>query len=437
MTTELNKKLLDAAKKGQPRKIQEFIDLGADVNCMSDDGDRPLELAIEAKDIASIKALLKHNAAIDYPKEQADHRRSTGLTLACEEGFISAVKLFVDNGAAINVPDGEKPPLMVAMLRTRSHNPAFKNNATTIVNYLIDNGANLNCRYICAGTPLLIATEIDDNDYELLRTLLEKGADLNQPLYADSDMTLLSALDNERYDIDGAAKYIIAQHMAKHGILADNKIPSGMYRSIDDQLVIAAALGNPVLIDALIEQGANVNAKSSKAIKELKINYDDTAMMIAAKLSDISLIDKFHSLGADVSEAFKFAISERKFPVIEFLLDKIDSNKLNEGLIYTCINYYSDKNEIIKLLLSHGADVNFKGVSGDTTFEVAVKRNIPKVVSLLLESGQPVSNQDIQGIVERNNQYLCDDIKNLLKSHMESNQLSAELSEQNANTLSN
>lgn len=433
MPTTLDEQLLQAAKNGQPKKIQALIDLGADVNHVSDhratSGLRPLEMAIESGDIASIKALLKNNAVIDYPENYKAlyGHRSTALALACDKGFVNAVKLLVEHGAKIDVPDGDNPPLISAMILSRSHNLEIKNNALTIINYLVDNGANLNCRNSCAGTPLMIATRLKDNDYELLRTLLEKGADLNQPLYAGNNETLLIVLDDERYNIDGAAKHIIKRHARTLGLLSENEVDSVMRKSLDDQLVIAAAIGNPILIDSLVKQGANVNAKATKSVEGLNVRTDDTAFMVAARVTDISLMEKLNSIGADNSGLLNFAISENNFPVAEFLLDKINKDELNKGLRYGCYNCYTDKNEMIKLLLSKGADINFKGDNGETTFEMVVKRNQSGLVSILLASGQPVSNQDIKGILERNYHYINADIEKMLKSHMESNDLSVSL----------
>jgi len=92
---------------------------------------------------------------------------------------------------------------------------------------------------------------------------------------------------------------------------------------------------------------------------------------------------------------------------VQFLLDSnvdkdyISKVRKNNALMWTILhcNENNNRNEIIRLLLIHGANPNIRSLdSNETAFEIAMKSNHLSIVSLFLEMGFDPNNSSLNGI---------------------------------------
>jgi Tol biopolymer transport system component/ankyrin repeat protein len=124
---------------------------------------------------------------------------------------------------------------------------------------------------------------------------------------------------------------------------------------------------DPAMVRALVEYGADVNAKTLEGY---------TVLMGAAAAGDLGLVRLLLAHGANVSGGHEPAIvaaarSDR--PAVAKLL------------------------AVVRLLLARGADVNDRGPDGETALMAACNRARPRMVKLLLDHGADVNLQSDDG----------------------------------------
>lgn len=165
-------------------------------------------------------------------------------------------------------------------------------------------------------------------------------------------------------------------------------------------MIIAASNGYKDIVNLLINNGADVNAK-----------YKDgcTALMVAAKwghhfavenlLNNRSNIDVDARANNDVT-ALMLAADNGHTPIVEALLSKgADINtKSKDGdtaLIFASKKGYK---EIVELLLDKGAKVNAKNKWGTTALLIAVDQGYTNIVDILLKYGADPNEKNDDGL---------------------------------------
>lgn len=118
----------------------------------------------------------------------------------------------------------------------------------------------------------------------------------------------------------------------------------------------------------LISQGANVDAKSE---------WGDTPLRMAVLFKDIEVVKFLVSKGADVNA--KYFVSERTYAVNESTA-KHNEEYNGETPLHLAARL-RDTDEIVKFLVSKGADVNAKNRNGWTPFDVARDTSVAEYLS--------------------------------------------------------
>jgi serine/threonine-protein phosphatase 6 regulatory ankyrin repeat subunit B len=191
--------LMFAIENQKHESINHLIEMGANVASRDDIGRTSLYFAAEFGDLEATFMLLGSNISII---DKADVLGKTPLMVASEKGFSSIVDFLIKNGASVSLKDiSGKNALMFAakngnsdvvkiliaagspieakdysgntalMLAAPMTSGGYKN----IVEYLIDNNANVNSKNNQYQTILMWAAKRDYTD--LLEKLLAKGAD--------------------------------------------------------------------------------------------------------------------------------------------------------------------------------------------------------------------------------------------------------------------
>ena len=185
----------------------------------------------------------------------------------------------------------------------------------------------------------------------------------------DSVKSLIKAgIDvNKRFDM-GASKNVAPLFLAVmmgHSDIAKLLINSGANPKMDfdgANLLHIAALygGNEAIVDVLIRNGLDVNAK----VKASRLDKDMTPLHIAAGKGNIKVAKALIKNGADITaKLFSYGYTPLHLAV---------KNK---------------QIEFVKLLISSGADVNAKDNSEETPLDMAIYKNQKEMTDLLKKNG--------------------------------------------------
>ena len=310
--------------------------------------------AAKQRDVTTVRTLLRQQVNVNAPMPDG----ATALHWAAQWDDVETADLLLIAHADVNVADvyGVTPLSL-----------ACTNGSAAMVSKLLRAGANPNAALPSGETPLMTAARTGKVD--AVSALLERGAEI-------------------------------------HAKEAGRGQTAVMW---------AAAEGNTEVVKLLIEKGADVRARSRSGFSPI---------LFAAQRGDLATTRVLLDAGATVNDAatngttpLMLAISTDHIKYAEFLLDKGADPNLGPG--YTALHLAAAeegpvdgaddegggssggslwgpaKQDFIKRLLAHGADVNARatrapkgqGTAGATPFFLAAWAADPATMRLLMASG--------------------------------------------------
>ena len=327
--------------------------------------DRPLADAAQRADWGAVRALVEQGA--DLTARQGDG--ATALHWASYWDEVELADLLIRNGADVNAAnDLGVTPLWAAA----------ENRSAAMVERLLDAGANPNAPLLSGETPLMTAARVGAVD--VARQLLE----------ADADVTVTAGRSQTA-------------------------------------LMWAVAQRHPAVVDALLDHGAAVDARSDVWTEVVKTTPEPwnpeyvtqipqggyTPLLFAARVGDLASAKLLVAAGAHVNDQPPYGTSATVVAahsghggVAAFLLEQgADPNADDAG--YTALHaaILHKDTKLVRALLDHGADphaavrsstpvrrdaVDFylhPSYVGATPFWLAARFNAPDVMRLLLERG--------------------------------------------------
>jgi ankyrin repeat protein len=158
-------------------------------------------------------------------------------------------------------------------------------------------------------------------------------------------------------------------------------------------LMVASSKGYPGVVEALLDSGAEVNAKAKLPIKERGFVLEGvTALSVAALSGNAALTRMLISHGADIHGADTVSRSvmlwARSNEVVQVFLDEgldINAHDVNGSTLLVLAAGQNRDWPDEAFLLQHGADPNIKDKWGTTALKMA--RGRPDVVELLTRAG--------------------------------------------------
>eukprot|EP00007_Cunea_sp_BSH-02190019_P000964 CAMPEP_0174230722 /NCGR_PEP_ID=MMETSP0417-20130205/1420_1 /TAXON_ID=242541 /ORGANISM="Mayorella sp, Strain BSH-02190019" /LENGTH=1024 /DNA_ID=CAMNT_0015308471 /DNA_START=162 /DNA_END=3236 /DNA_ORIENTATION=+ len=353
-----------AAGRGHKEMVELLLENDAALDVVDENGFTALHTAAVHGHSECVKLLINAGANVSLAGSK---RRLTALFLAAHAGSVESIRALASAGASVNDCDSVgMSPLMEASSRGRY----------PCVSLLLELGAKVNAETNGRQTALHLATINCHPRITLL--LLEHGADVNATDVSGTTALGLATKTNHQDLVK-----IILDHGGKQDVVMNGTTPLheavqnnslSLVRTVlgrdgtvdllnkDDAtpLLLAAAVGNPNIVEFLIEQGANVNHVAQRG---------DHAILQAAKAGHPH--------------------------IVELLIGKkVDLNHTDEEG-RTALHYAvaAGHVEIVRILLDNGAEPNVVDKHQCTPAHVAAQCSQQACLLLLIGKGAKLSEQ--------------------------------------------
>ena len=390
--------LFDAIYWSDPEIVWLLIETGADVNAAEGfGGNTPLHEAVEQGNGEIVKILVA--AGADVNAEGSMSR--TPLSLAAEKGATEIMRILLRPGPVADTSeDGEdKVAASMPSIGSEALYTAIEKGDVEMVRLLVEAGADVNAAAGFGGnTPLHEAVE--QGDAEIVKILVAAGADVNAEGYFDRTPLSLAAEE-------GATE--IMQILLGSGPDADtseggeDKEAASMPSIGSEALYTAIEKGDHEMVRLLVEAGADVNAAEGFG--------GNTPLHEAVEQGDAEIVKILVAAGADVNAEGYFdrtplslAAEEGATEIMQILLgsgpdadtpasgedkEAASTPSIGSEALYTAI----EKGDVamVRLLVEAGADVNAaEGFGGNTPLHEAVEQGDAEIVKILVEAGADV-----------------------------------------------
>jgi ankyrin repeat protein len=375
-----------AAINGDAAIVDALLKAGADANTANPEGETALMTASRSGALDVVKTLLARGAD---PNAKEKWLQETALMWAAAENHADVVKALIEGGAAIDQKSWVTDTPILGFPESGGPNTPFprggwtalmyaaRQNSRDAIRVLTEKGANLNLQDPQGATALELA--IINLHYDAAALMLDKGADPNisdetgmSPLYATVHMNTL----------------IWVQGRPAPALESNGEVDAA------------------VLVNRLLDHGANVNVQLKKAILKRHHYFladrtmieGATPLMRAAKYGDAGLAKILLERGADPKLKTKDGNTAL---LIATGLGLPGVTGEDPRLVHPSED---GSVEIIKMLLDRGMDINQANEQGLTALHGAVQRGQgtgngsgEKIIRLLAERGAKLDAKDKKG----------------------------------------
>ncbi len=377
-------------------------------------------IAAEKERIATEKKAEKERIAAEKAKNEK--RYNPSLLAATNAGNLELTRKWLSAGANPNAKDNDGEPALHSAARGYSE----------IVKMLLSAGADPNAKDEYGDTALIRAAA--GGHSEIVKMLLSAGADLNA-----ANRWGWTALSSASSSETGNSEIVKM-------LLAAGADPNAGIDYGSSALFGAAAGGHSEIVKMLLSAGANPNVDSMLRFRETRVigGGDQTPLLEAVRGGHSKVVKMLLAAGADIGNNVVESAGYRAHSGILKLLLAEWTGNTDRLLIRSAgvgqyqnvkvllaaganpnaltINPYYDDNkekavaitpllaatqdlrdeddknrrggypEVVKMLLSAGADTETKGEYGYTAFDWAVKNGNTEIVKILLSAGADIMN---------------------------------------------
>ncbi|MBR3425778.1 MAG: ankyrin repeat domain-containing protein [Neisseriaceae bacterium] len=338
--------LMLAARYGHRDVMKLLIEKGADVSIIDNGGEKALSLATKHGHIACVRLLFELGLA---NANSADHWETPILTIASRNGHKDLVQFLLDNGAEVNRLGG------FWGYETAIKDAVFGNHIE-IVQLLLDAGADVNLGDKIGNLksnnayPVLVLYMVCDTygekiNMDMLKLLLDAGANVNA-MDNLHETALYKAAENG--DID--AVRLLLDYGADVNLGRETPLIAAL--SEDSKNMHA-------IVQLLIDNGADVHRCTDKSLW--------STVMLAA-VNHPECLQFLIDAGADINYVCRDTTDYRQYTALLWAAE--------EGIT-----------ESVKILLANGADIHAKNKRGRTALDLAMTNQHTEIVQLLQAAG--------------------------------------------------
>jgi len=359
-----------------------LIQAGADVNATNDYGVTPLSLACaNIQNAAMVKRLLEAGSNPNSVQVKGE----TVLMTCSRTGNAEAVKLLLAHGVEVETKEPWRWQTALMWAAAKKH--------SDVVALLVEHGADVHSQTRGSFTPLMFAAQ--QGDIDSARILLTAGADVNQasPQYGTA-LVVASASGREQVAIFLLEQGAGPNETDSHGNTPLHYAVRKGFSELDgvrydDNRPRPSNM--PMLAQALIEHGANVNVR----IKEFLKMRDDrppiditgaTPFFLAAVSTDVPLMKLLADNGADI----RLAVNEKTTPLIAAAMGACPGECRGMGKNEQNKQWESQAFAAVKMAVELGADVNATNDKGETAMHIAGFTGSDSIIQFLADKGAVV-----------------------------------------------
>jgi len=349
--------------------LKSFLADTKEINASDRGSNSPLMTAVIFGNTEAIEILAGSGADIS----QKSRYDETLLGAAIEAGKYDVVKTLIEKGADVNQKTRKRHPLSLAI----------NYNRTEIVRLLLEKGVRLDLatddKY---HPPLFESMERSDANIDIVRALLDYGADPNEKI--PNGNTALSIAFQYRH-------FAIADELIRRGADVQN---SGNYGNTPLHMAVINC-GDSDSVNMMRKYVTDIDAKNSGEVSAIyySITYKRPAALKA-------LIDA----GADLKQLY----TSKKMTLLSVAIDSGNDSAalelIDAGIDVNLPDSYKDTPlhmaaikgniEIIKKLISRKADIEARNLYGNTPLFEAVASDSTEAIELLVKSGASLSAKD-------------------------------------------
>ena len=435
--------LIDAVRQGDVPQVRSQLKAGANVNQAEGDGATPLHWAAHRDSIEMVRLLLDAGASALV----ANDLGITPLHLAAANGNVVTLRLLLDkHGNANATAASGVTPLM----------EAARSGGVDAVRVLLAHGADVNAREFARGQTALMWA-VSRHHPDIVKVLLENKADVQARTGARQVMAMLdrgprravktSAQDARPIEVGGStalllaaqgggvesARLLLAAGANANDVAADGKSALVMaafsgHTEVATLLLAggadadaagagysalhAAALrGDVVLVNALLEKGANPNATQAKGSPVRRFGSQwalsspfngGTPLIVAAIYLEVDVMRALLARGAKADAALPNGMT-----ALQLAAGGAIENEARPSDLVRFNIVDNDTPQVprppeavtaaVRLLLDAGADATHADMDGVTALHAAAGANQPQVIELLVTRGALVNAKNTAG----------------------------------------
>lgn len=437
----LSTPLILAASTGQVEIVQALLKAGADVNATNSGGSTALTAAARGGNAALVRVLLDAKSRVNLK----DCVGRTALHLAARGGKVEIMELLLAAGANISAQDSHflTTPLLNAVLggnadavryllrhgcpvnlrnsdgATPLHSATIgRNTNTNVVKVLLEAGADIDARHAEDGsTPLMWAAQ-SEHPAAVLRFLIQSHADLNKTDNQGWTALMLAEFSGQEEAAKiikqaGGEEHTSLSYATATGDLAAVRLllmepvtnrPSKT--ELGDALCLATQKGHTAVVKELLAHGANPNTR---------LNGDWTPLLYTCSEGNLEIARQLLAADANVNEAriyngttrgptpLMYAAANMPAEFLERLISKGARVNVTTENGDTAAGWAAlgGKLQNMKVLLQHGAKINIRAGRPDGypgwPFIQAISRGDAKLIDFLLTHGADINAGDSHG----------------------------------------
>lgn len=341
----------ESIAKGDKESVEHLLNEGISANAKNDKERTALVHAAVNNRLEIVKLLLNKGADVNG----LSANNETALVGAVVGGNLEIVKLLHQSRGNINAEDNSKISILYHAV---SYSGDEGKDRVSIVQYLIDNGADVNTKQQHNYTALMSAASIEQ--IEVLKILLSKGAKINERANNKTSALLEAVRSGYSYETD------------KHN-------PNALE-----------------VVRLLLDAGEDVNVADEKGVKPL-IRALEYCIVTDYKAIAKLLIEKSQTL--DATDLAKAAVLKNPEFVKMILERGVDANAkadatdstalleaVREGTYESTGGLKDGTMETIRLLMNAGADPKAKDIYGNTPLKLAKQQRNYEMIFALLET---------------------------------------------------